>query len=164
MAAYPQRYAAEKRVLPALRADKFRDQRPVLVSEPMHARPAVVPQVKAARLNAAAVVPQVTETEGLLRTTGAATPYLQCPLRTSVGPSPYRAARRSSTERTGDKTLGWWRVHTFPKDASGTPLAVRDVADTRTALAPGTVWDFTTQPFDGSAAGFYAFIEHGNPS
>jgi hypothetical protein len=64
----------------------------------------------------------------------------------------------------GDQTLGWWRVHAFPKDSSGAPLGVRDVADTRAALAPGTTWDFTTDPFAGAVAGFYVFIEHGNPS
>jgi hypothetical protein len=64
----------------------------------------------------------------------------------------------------GAQTLGWWRIHAFPKDSSGAPLGVRDVADTRAALAPGTTWDFATDPFTGAVAGFYVFIEHGNPS
>jgi hypothetical protein len=66
----------------------------------------------------------------------------------------------------GNSALAFWRVHAFPKDTNGLPLAVFDLVKARqTAVAPGATWDLVTPAFTGAGpvSGFHLFVEHGPP-
>lgn len=67
------------------------------------------------------------------------------------------------TLQNGDTSLGWWAAHVFSKDEHGIPLAEFDASDPDLGVDPGAVFLFDTTPFALPVAGYYAFIEHGNP-
>jgi len=63
----------------------------------------------------------------------------------------------------GDTSLGWWAAHIFSKDDNGIPIAEFDASDPELGVDPGATFTFDTTPFGLPVAGYYTFIEHGNP-
>jgi hypothetical protein len=63
----------------------------------------------------------------------------------------------------GDTSLGWWAAHVFSKDDNGIPSAEFDASDPELGVDPGATFTFDTTPFALPVAGYYTFIEHGNP-